>query len=445
MRVSALWPSNDVLFVASLAAGLPQANASAVITPCHHTVNPVECNRGYLGQLVSFSKHYLGLKEKDAILKLASHASSDVFAMQVSFLQYVRESTNDPLQILQYVFFDPVDPTFYLWSWVYMFEWATGYREVVSFEGDVGQMRLITEDTLISSQGVEVHELRTTFAMYACSGVQYVTAIMLGVASLTVFYTLVSRGRLEGMNLFELNRVAGIVWVGRPLLLLRGVTALCLLSTATLELDFQHHVSYFSVPPLPWYKTILGASEATWLVYILNDLSMVWTKEFTMYYATSSCLLVWLFVAILTLVQPVAHDASVTPQCQFDQMDFQLVCHSGVIRIGQFSRLICLLAIIGITNVACCAMAYWVKRDLGPTKTHSLFLSSGAKYLFDTTNWIYNGAYYIDPASALLNGLISWHWGPSTFMMDIKLWRIFCMDKDLDAPLRLQARIILVE
>ncbi|ETV73959.1 hypothetical protein H257_11276 [Aphanomyces astaci] len=112
--------------------------------------------------------------------------------------------------------------------------------------------------------------------MYALTGVVYVTGALLGVTGLVIMYILVSCSHIESSNLLELNCVVGIVWIGRPLLRLRGVTSVCLLSTATVELRRDHQVAHF----------------------VVTDLHA------TLVYATSSSLLVWAVAAVFSIADP---------------------------------------------------------------------------------------------------------------------------------------------
>ncbi|KAF0684732.1 Aste57867_23309 [Aphanomyces stellatus] len=314
--------------------------------------------------------------------------------------------------MLSFYFFDPMDPTFDFWSWLYVMEWAIGWREAMSFQGDEGTLNVISEWLDAELQDIDAGEFPTTFATYALGGILYVTGVShAGNFCDHVYFNRIQSQacRKKGSNLFGLNRVAGIVWVGRGMLFLRGITALCLLCTATLQLEMHNYAVNFYTREVPWYKTILGAGETGWIVYIVNDIVMVWTREYTSWYCMGYGLLAWFVVAILALVYPVAHRATVDPQCQFDQVDFQVVCQSGVVYIGQSSRFFWVLGIIA----TCIAVSYGVVR-MAKLAVHkegnSLFLCSGAKYLFHRKQWIHHGVYYIDPASAILNGLLTLYW-----------------------------------
>ncbi|KAF0690301.1 Aste57867_18327 [Aphanomyces stellatus] len=421
-----LRPSAEMVIVAALGAQL-SATSSHLALVCSYLVEGGvhECQTLYMGPAVAFVTQYVDNATLSSLHRLAADAAADISLQRVSLVQFVQENASQPLQLLPFELFDPSDSVYDTWSWLYVFEWALGTREVVAFEGDTGTIRVLTKATDPQMETVQPHELPTSIAIYMRSGLQYVTGVMLGVTTLVVVYIVLSRGAIEGWNTLELNRVAGIVWVGRPLLFLRGVTALALLSTATLEMQLEHGVSSFTVPIVPWYKTILSAGEATWLVYVLNDICMVWTEHWTSQYASPSSVLVWIVAAILTLARPVVHSVTIDPVCTIDQMDFQLVCSSGTVYIGQKERFYWLLGIIGLSNVAVYAAVHLTKNDSRGRHIESLLLTSGAKYLFDRSNWMHDDTYYMDPASALLNGLVTLRWRDAMLVMDVKLWRTF--------------------
>ncbi|KAF0694757.1 Aste57867_14433 [Aphanomyces stellatus] len=167
-------------------------------------------------------------------------------------------------------------------------------------------------------------------------------------------------------------------------------------------------------------------------MYILNDVCMVWTQQYTLYYATA-----------------MSHAATVKLQCQIDQMEFQLECRSVVVSIGRVDRFYAHLASLAICNLVAWPAAYQVARRRGvPCNNPSLLLSAGAKYLFDATHLVHDDVYYIDPVSALLNnGLVSIRWGRRHgYMLDNQLWRIlqYGVEDDTRKPRHLASAIPLV-
>ncbi|KAF0724821.1 hypothetical protein Ae201684P_020485 [Aphanomyces euteiches] len=126
--------------------------------------------------------------------------------------------------------------------------------------------------------------------------VLYVSAVMLAVAGVTLVYIGLFHGHVEVLNLLELNRVGAIVWIGRPLLFIRSLTALSLLSTATVQLVYNGNETSFREVKNSFVKIVLAANEVTWTVAILNDILMIWTQEYTIYYATMNSVLVWSYI-----------------------------------------------------------------------------------------------------------------------------------------------------
>ncbi|KAF0714592.1 Aste57867_3798 [Aphanomyces stellatus] len=289
-------------------------------------------------------------------------------------------------------------------------------------------MTLLSSSFDSMSNSVSAIEYPTDLTFYLRKIVAYVTYAMISVAALVLIFVGLSRGHVEVLNLLELQRVGAIVWIGRPLLFVRSLTAVGLLSTANLALVYNGFVSYFIVTQNPWYKTLLAANEVTWMVAIVNDIAMAFTREHTIYYATINSILVWLATAILGLTTPVQHSATTNKQCSVIQMDFQVVCTSGVVAIGRLSRLALILGMVLGFNLGCFVIAKCLVRRQLPPAAKCLFLYAGTRYLFMTNRWTYKNVYYMDRASAILNGILTLRWKQAMFGLDIKLWRTFRVD-----------------
>ncbi|KAF0689950.1 Aste57867_18643 [Aphanomyces stellatus] len=450
-----LQPTKDVVLLAGILAGFPLAenatlavmNACSLLWPDDDTFRDL-----FFVETATFLVSFVPQRDKIYLESVAATAFKDASAVHVKMMQYIRKDPTQPLVRAEFDVLDASEPGFHFWGWMYIVEWALGNRDVVSFQGDAGSIHLVTEFAQTIAADVQPHDLPTVLAVYTRALLLYVTGAMLAITVLVIAYVATCGGFVEGSNLTKLNRVAGIVWIGRPLLLLRSLSALCLLSTATLDLALETPgVSYFRVPHVPWYSTILSAGEATWLVYILNDISLLWTHHYTSAYATASSLLVWIVAAILTLLWPVEHRAMMTPTCEIDQMDFQLVCQSGTVAIGQVTRLWLLLGIVGTSNTMCYvatrAWFFYRGQERPLPYSQSFLLSAGSQYLFDTTHWIHGGKYHLDRASALLNGLVTLHWRRTIFVVDVKIWRSFVipLDDGLYLPKHLKSAVPLTE
>ncbi|KAF0697866.1 hypothetical protein As57867_011406, partial [Aphanomyces stellatus] len=258
--------------------------------------------------------------------------------------------------------------------------------------------------------------------------VVYITGMVIAIASIALVYVGLSHGHIEVLNLLELQRVGAMVWIGRPLLVVRSFTAVALLSTSTLQLVLKGTLSHFVVVQDPWYKTMLAANEVTWLVAIVNDIAMAWTQEYTMYYATLNSLLVWLIVVTLSFVAPIDHSLTIAQECSMAQVDFQVVCASGTLSIGYLSRVVTMVAIVFGCNAVCFAIARILAPHPAPSKINSIFIYAGARYLFVSTTWIVDDVYYMDRVSAMLNGILTVRFKRTMYGMDVKLWRALRVD-----------------
>ncbi|RLO04846.1 hypothetical protein DYB28_005209 [Aphanomyces astaci] len=333
----------------------PTAMASALASGdnvqavCNHLESPDDCVRELLRPALAYldvATHSNPNAPRE-LETLADEAMTDVMQVRV---QFVGQSGVAPPEITTFALLD---------------------------RGDPGPPRSLTASTTLPSPS-QLLDRRWW-------GVQYDTAMLLVVLTAAKAYIGLSRGHLEGQNMLELNGVARLAWVGRPFLCLRGVTALMPLSTATLELTPLQtpFVLRFVSPDLLWSKTILGASEATWLSLERS----VHGRDQTAHKGAS--------------------------------------CQVGVVTLGHDTHVYRLLVMIAMANILC-YFDYSTPSTANRTdkKRSSLLLSSAAKYLFEQSHWIHYEIYYTDPASALFSGLVMLRWSESLYVMDINLWRL---------------------
>ncbi|RQM31325.1 hypothetical protein B5M09_013029 [Aphanomyces astaci] len=62
-------------------------------------------------------------------------------------------------------------------------------------------------------------------------------------------------------------------------------------------------------------------------MFVLNDLLMVVTQQYTTAYVFKCNLMVWGLSAILSFASPTNHTATFDRKCEFSHVDFQLVCY----------------------------------------------------------------------------------------------------------------------
>ncbi|KAF0691320.1 Aste57867_17425 [Aphanomyces stellatus] len=384
----------------------------------------------YLNQSIAFIGSYVPPPEVQALEDAIGQATAVIQALEIQLIQYGMQDATSPLQLHQLNILDKTQVEFAFFAWTMLVDWTLGAREVVAFEGDAGSLALLTEYLAPLKQPVNMGENRVNFSFYLRGAVLYITGVMIGLAALVLFYSILCRGSIEHRNVTLLQRVGALVWVGRPLLFVRSLTAIGLLSTSALELQSSGHVSYFVVPSPPVYKTVLSANEVTWMVATVNDMAILLTRKFAYDYSYLNSVMVLVATAILSLTKPVEHSMTMHKQCSLAHMDFQVVCHSGTLTIGLASRVVVLVAIVLTANVVSYLITrvWFYGRPPPPVPYNAIFLYAGAKYLFQKRTWVVDDVYYMDRMSAVLNGILTVKNGGVLYCLDIKLWRTFLID-----------------
>ncbi|OQS03454.1 hypothetical protein THRCLA_04245 [Thraustotheca clavata] len=195
--------------------------------------------------------------------------------------------------------------------------------------------------------------------------------------------------------------------------IIRSLTALAILSTATLELHLVGNVIVMT--STRFYKSaftifitmLLAAGEI--LLWCLPEIS----QRLIAQYLGFKCV----------LLPPVVHQASINGKCAVDIIDLQVVCSTGTLVIGSVSQLSKLIA----SSFGISFLFYLYHRWRISISKHShpsSLLSCGAQFLFRRIEWVYDDLYYIDYSSAVLIGLITIPTPQNLYIFDVKTWRI---------------------
>ncbi|EQC27351.1 hypothetical protein SDRG_14874 [Saprolegnia diclina VS20] len=411
---------------------IPVACASEVIAPSQCLV--------VLESVSTFVSTHFAPSVLEQYRVEAVAVEADVIGASVGFMQYARHVPTNRVELFHQVLFDPSDATMHFSNWGLAYEWTVGSREVIRVDGDVSSLAVFSTISFAASFAASGIEMPLNVATYLRGLCQYISFVLAAIALIAGLYTLANGCTSEGLNLFEVNRVGGLTWIGRPLLFVRSVTALCILSTATLQLQktgimTQLTASRDDVEPFIAYITkILAASELGWLVYIFDDLCMAWTRQYSASYTPKTAMTAWLIAIVLSFTSPVSHSATIQRSCSLGEMDFEMVCHSGVVAIGSVSRLLLLVGIaLGGSTLLYITDRLW--HTLPPLDERDSFLvTCSAKYLFERKGWVHDRIYFIDFASAALTGLlVCWYKG-DLYVFDIKTWRTLVLHRsDLQA------------
>ncbi|OQR88842.1 hypothetical protein THRCLA_22790 [Thraustotheca clavata] len=170
----------------------------------------------YLQQVIYFLVPYEPQLNTTSITASINEANQRLESMNIQFMIYTKQNATAALELLTIIIFDPSDPGFKFFAWTYLIDWIFGYREVISFRGDNGNLTLLTDYQLPLAQQVVPSEITTNLVRYSRAGIIYIAFMMLALSFVLVGYMIVTKGEFEGYNMFQLDQVGGIVWVGRP-------------------------------------------------------------------------------------------------------------------------------------------------------------------------------------------------------------------------------------
>ncbi|KDO21948.1 hypothetical protein SPRG_21198 [Saprolegnia parasitica CBS 223.65] len=396
---------------------------------CHYDYSPGDNCGGIYNDSVAFLTTY-NASTLSAFPPLARAAERDVKALNDQFLQYLKNaSVPSSAMNHRYLFRinildDADDISWVYFGWCFMYAWASGLREVVSFQGDHGTLTAISGPLSTITMQANPAEVRQDLANVLSLSVQYITMVFLVLATFTALYAISSRGRIEGLNLFEMNRTFGLVWVGRPFVLIRSASAMIILHTNVLNLSQIGAFTVFTSPTILWYNLVLAAGELNWLVYVFNDSFSCITTKYTAGYAMKSTLSAWLILIVWTAIQPCEHVAYMDRRCVAIDMDVGLRCHSAFVEVGFVNRIGLSVLICFGCVVASFLLEKYVCRGAPVFDATSLMLSAPAKYTFVLDDWVHNGVLYIDKPSTLMAGVLSVEYAGGIYLFDVKKWRL---------------------
>ncbi|ETV98647.1 hypothetical protein H310_08761 [Aphanomyces invadans] len=407
-----------------------------VLDACSNISRPFTTCVENFGLIQRWIAMYVRPDNRTALWRQAQRIKASSLApLEIAIMQFVtRHGGTQDVELWDARLFDAEDPYFQLMAWFFVYEWVVGCREVVTFHGDGGAMTLLSNYISQTTMLANPFEIPSNVAFYCLVCIQYTTGVIFVVTFITIVYSVVGRGRIEGYNMLEVNRVAGIVWVGRPLLCLRSLVAICLLATASVDLEIAGALTQIAPRSnAEFVSTALSSSEMCWLVIVLTDMCMAATKDYTNRYSMRSSVVVTAIATTWRALHPVTPVFQLTRQCTSSQVDFQLECTAGMISIGQVSRVsemaTLTMTVVGLSYV----WERWRQPHFKlPRHKVSLLLPAGALYLYHKEPWIFNNTLYLDKASAFMCGLVAVTVSQTTYVLDIKTWRLHTITDDDD-------------
>ncbi|RHY13745.1 hypothetical protein DYB32_010903, partial [Aphanomyces invadans] len=357
----------------------------------------------------------------------------DVVKLGVGTMQLAIHATDETNAFLFQTLLSSTPSSWDFFGWIYLLEWATGAREVVSFEGDWRILPLVSDkyDPIINeARALEVPKSACQY-LWVVSVV--VSVVLLSVGTLVTLYSMYLRGRIVGRNLFRFNRIVGAVWLGRPFLLVRGMTAVVVLSTSPLIFRVHNEYTQFEFAPRTFVQSMLVSGEAMWISYVVNDFLLLLTRNSQPHFAPISTCLGWLIYLLYDVSSPYKVEANIDRQCFVTMRTRQIVCESGFVAIGDYTRAVTYVFI----QLACIAGAFvavrlWqCIRPSQPKSYNGHLLLSGTATAFLHKETLANGAWVVDRASCVMCGLIT----VGKFIFDLKLW-LLVVDANIASPVK---------
>ncbi|KAH9145255.1 hypothetical protein AeRB84_010838 [Aphanomyces euteiches] len=205
------------------------------------------------------------------------------------------------------------------------------------------------------------------------------------------------------------------------------MTAVLVLSTSSVDFKQLKGAAFMSSNDRPFVEIALLAGESTWVVYVLNDLLLPVTTHLSSLYAPLSSLLAFILTSAIASYKPFQMTASITRSCSFKTLLSGVVCTSGKVFIGSFTRACILVAVQLGCVVASYAITVAVNKSLTRPRvaaemTQHVAIPAASDAFFATVK---NSSYNLDNVSCVMSGIIP----AFGCVFDVKLWTLFQVEQ----------------
>ncbi|RQM23423.1 hypothetical protein B5M09_005509, partial [Aphanomyces astaci] len=330
--------------------------------------------------------------------------------LNISFMQFASaiDDTTSQSFLLQ-----PLVTPNDLWAfygWLGIHEWLSGLREVYSFEGDIATLTVLTEaqdEVYLVANDLEIPR-KGCFYIWVIT--IYVTFVLVLVVSLMICYAFFIGFHVEWWNLFQCNWVIGYVWIGRPFLFLRGMTAMLLLSSSTVSFANNLGFARISFTPKPLIHTMVLAGESTWLTIVLHDILLPFTDQELTVYAPLSTAFIWAIMTVIQVVSPHGATLTLDRTCSYEFVGLSASCTSATVQFGSVRR----FGLLFIVHVASIALAYLIvkvfynvtgrRRAHGNVVAHVLIPGVAQAFFIQSGN----GELFLDRVACVMCGMFSY-------------------------------------
>ncbi|KDO21807.1 hypothetical protein SPRG_12624 [Saprolegnia parasitica CBS 223.65] len=325
----------------------------------------------------------------------------------IGLFQYLRNQTQSDPQIQMQSL---LDPTFAFFGWTMLYDWALGQREVLSLQGDVQTVNVISVAyPPVVSDAPPAPATLGPYLWYSAA----MTTATLGVVSVV---TLCLGCTLRSTSWIMFNPVVSAVYIGRYFLLARSGLALVCLSTATTTLSAPSAVLLQvrkSTRSLLLSSALAG--EGLWLIYVLHEvvapLVQMTHRVSTLVILTAT----WVALVCIDQFAPVTWRIHLRRECSVENLE-TVTCDSGRVVIGSWERLVLLTSLLlGAGLLAILLLS--CQRRLPMPFLHVLLPPTLANYHVGEV-------LELDTISAVMCGLLAFDYGGVHYLLDTKLWRV---------------------
>ncbi|OQS03066.1 hypothetical protein THRCLA_21248, partial [Thraustotheca clavata] len=305
-------------------------------------------------------------------------------------------------------------------GWIKIYHWALNQREVVTFQGDISTMNLISyRYAPLLSQNNATLVTGWTQYLKLCILASSCAMAVVGLLCLILYFWYRCP---QETHWFLFNRIVSTSWLNRGLMALRSVVAvLCLSTSPILPQALLPGFSFLSMQRRPWWFSGILAGETTWITYIMHELLHPICSPCTHLFAPWSSFLAWICVAILDFAHPIVIKASIRRDCHSLNMDEMVFCTSGTVVVGSYKRVLTIAA-LNIGSVLLCFFISYKRQTANKAGIPNLLLPPALIDFYSQSLAEFNHHLYIDKVTAAMCGVFSIRWGNSSFIFDTKLW-----------------------
>ncbi|RHY49126.1 hypothetical protein DYB34_011185, partial [Aphanomyces astaci] len=349
----------------------------------------------------------------------------EVQKLDILFIQMATINATKNVLLTQQIIGD--DRAWDLFGWVALYDWVHGTREVLTFEGDAGSLTLMSTRSDNIPVAANALELPKTACLYFWTAALWVSVLAAVVSTLLVVYATANKFQIEGRNLFHFNRVFGSVWIGRPLLFVRGITAIIILSTAPATISTTpHRVTSFTPYQREWTSQLLLYSESLWVVYVLNDILLPFTIELQIAsdVAPVSSFLAFTAVVSLDVASPYQVQANVAQDCTFTSFRRGVACTGGEVRLGSGERVAHLLGlqfaslVVALVATVTYARCYPSRHPPRTTAPNNVLIPAATEAFFVRSSGRFASSRHLDAVTCVMSGMLPW----KQTLFDFKIW-----------------------